>query len=103
MNRKKAWLRALAVSISLSAVAPLSASADTVLRVAKTSIPRILDPHFTTSFTERDFGYLIYDTLFAVDKSFEVKPQMIASWAVSPDRLTYKFTLRDGLAFHDGA
>ncbi len=57
--------------------------------MAKTSIPRILDPHFTTSFTERDFGYLIYDTLFAVDKKFDVKPQMVETWTVSDDRLTY--------------
>jgi peptide/nickel transport system substrate-binding protein len=80
----------------------LPARAESVLRVAKTSIPRILDPIFTTSFTERDFGYLIYDTLFAVDKGFQVKPQMVDSWTVSPDRLTYTFRLRDGLLFHDG-
>jgi peptide/nickel transport system substrate-binding protein len=88
------WLISLATSGA--------ASAETVLRVAKTSIPRILDPHFTTSFTERDFGYLIYDTLFAVDKKFEVKPQMVDTWTVSDDRLTYTFTLRAGLLFHDG-
>jgi peptide/nickel transport system substrate-binding protein len=79
------------------------AAAESILRMAKTSIPRILDPHFTTSFTERDFGYLVYDTLFAVDKNFQPKPQMVQSWTVSPDRLTYTFVLRDGLAFHDGA
>ncbi len=86
----------------MSAGLPGTASAETVLRVAKTSIPRILDPHFTTSFTERDFGYLIYDTLFAVDSKFDVKPQMVDTWSVSDDHLTYTFTLRDGLLFHDG-
>jgi peptide/nickel transport system substrate-binding protein len=80
---------------------PCAVSAETVLRMAKTSIPRIMDPHFTTSFTERDYGYLVYDTLFAVDSKFEVKPQMIDTWSVSDDRLTYTFTLRDGLLFHD--
>src|SRR5258708_1368537 len=94
----------LVLAVWLISVAPCgAASAETVLRVAKTSIPRILDPHFTTSFTERDFGYLIYDTLFAVDKKFEIKPQMVETWTVSGDHLTYTFTLRDGLLFHDGA
>ncbi len=50
------------------------------------------------------FRYLIYDTLFAVDHKFDVKPQMVETWSVSDDHLTsYTFTLRDGLLFHDGA
>jgi len=31
------------------------------------------------------------------------QPQMVESFTVSPDKLTYRFTLRDGLMFHDGA
>ena len=57
-------------------------------------LSRILDPHFTTSFTTRDLGYLIYDTLFAVDDTFTPKPQMVGRYTVSPDRLTYVFVLR---------
>ena len=44
-----------------------TAEAQSVLRVAPETLSRILDPHFTTSFTTRDFGYLVFDTLFAVD------------------------------------
>lgn len=103
LGRRMLWLGlGLALLAGVTAL-PGVASAQTVLKVAKTSIPRILDPHFTTSFTERDFGYLIYDTLFAVDKKFDVKPQMVERWTVSDDGLTYTFTLRDGLSFHDGA
>lgn len=104
----RSWLHAgarviAAAGVLASVALPGDAGAETVLRMAKTSIPRILDPHSTTSFTERDFGYLIYDTLFAVDSKFEVKPQMVDSWTVSDDHLTYTFKLRDGLLFHDGA
>jgi peptide/nickel transport system substrate-binding protein len=98
----KTWLRLGCLIVGLATFSSIAA-AGTILRVAKTSIPRILDPHFTTSFTERDFGYLIYDTLFAVDKKFNVKPQMVNTWKESDDHLTYTFTLRDGLTFHDGA
>ena len=78
------------------------AHSQSVLRVAPETLSRILDPHFTTSFTTRDFGYLVYDTLFAVDDKFEPKPQMVESYTLSPDKLTYTFVLRPGLKWHDG-
>jgi peptide/nickel transport system substrate-binding protein len=46
---------------------------------------------------------MVYDTLFAMDDKFQVKPQMVDKYEVSKDGLTYTFTLRDGLKFHDGA
>ena len=64
---------------------------------------RILDPIATTAYITRNHGYMVYDTLFAMDAKFQVKPQMIDKWEVSKDNLTYTFTLRDGLKFHDGA
>jgi peptide/nickel transport system substrate-binding protein len=44
----------------------------------------------------------VWDTLFAMDEKFDVKPQMVDTWKVSDDKLTYTFTLRDGLEWHDG-
>lgn len=63
---------------------------------------RTLDPVATTAYITRDYGYMVYDTLVAMDENFEVRPQM-ADWEISPDKLVYTFTLRDGLAWHDGA
>jgi peptide/nickel transport system substrate-binding protein len=63
---------------------------------------RIIDPGFTTAYITRDHGYMVYDTLLATDSSFRIQPQM-ADWKVSDDKLTYTFTLRDGLKWHDGA
>ena len=63
---------------------------------------RILDPIATTAYITRNHGYMVYDTLFAMDAKFQVKPQMIDKWDISKDNLTYTFTLRDGLKFHDG-
>jgi peptide/nickel transport system substrate-binding protein len=45
---------------------------------------------------------MVYDTLIATDANFKIQPQM-ADWKVSDDKLTYTFTLRDGLKWHDGA
>jgi len=61
-----------------------------------------LDPHFSTAYISRTFGYMVFDTLFARDSKGDIKPQMVQDWKVSPDGVTYSFTLRDGLKWHDG-
>lgn len=63
---------------------------------------KILDPIWTTAYITRNHGYMIYDTLFALDENLKVQPQMVDTWQVSPDGLQYTFTLREGLKFHDG-
>jgi peptide/nickel transport system substrate-binding protein len=45
---------------------------------------------------------MVWDTLFAFDEKFEVKPQMVDKWTVSDDKLTWTFTLRDGLEWSNG-
>jgi peptide/nickel transport system substrate-binding protein len=97
ISRRAAMLLALAASLI-----SIGAQAQSVLRVAPETLSRILDPHFTTSFTTRDFGYLVYDTLFAIDDRFEPQPQMVERWTMSDDKLTYTFVLRPGLKWHDG-
>ena len=73
------------------------------LKVVMHSDVKIVDPIWTTAYIVRNHGYMVYDTLLAVDDKLAVKPQMVESWKVSDDKLTYTFTLRDGLKFHDGA
>jgi len=63
---------------------------------------RSLDPIWTTAYITRNHGYMVYDTLFALDEHFKPQPQMVDTWKVSDDKLTYTFTLRDQLKFHDG-
>ena len=78
------------------------AYAQTTLKVALHSDLKIVDPVWTTALISTHHGYMIYDTLFALDEKLEVKPQMVDKWEVSPDKLTWTFTLRDGLEWHDG-
>src|SRR3954471_13076818 len=63
---------------------------------------KILDPIWTTAYITRNHGYMIFDTLFALDADLKLRPQMIDRWTVSRDAMKYAFTLRDGLKFHDG-
>jgi peptide/nickel transport system substrate-binding protein len=90
---------ALALSALFSSQA--TAAGKTITAVMHSDL-RIIDPGFTTAYITRDHGYMVYDTLLATDADFKIRPQM-ADWTVSDDRLTYTFTLRDGLKWHDGA
>jgi peptide/nickel transport system substrate-binding protein len=92
-------LSALALAAVL--VAPSLADAKTITAVMHSDL-RVIDPGITTAYITRDHGYMVYDTLLAEDANFKIQPQM-AEWKVSDDKLTYTFTLRDGLKWHDGA
>jgi len=95
----KRALQGLLMSAALALSVP--ADAKTLTAVMHSDL-RIIDPGFTTAYITRDHGYMVYDTLLATDSSFKVQPQM-ADWKISDDKLTYTFTLRDGLKWHDGA
>ena len=73
-----------------------------VLRVVPHADLTQLDPVFASIVITREYGLMIYEELFAWDAKLQPKPQMVASWTTSPDALTWQFTLRDGLKFHDG-
>jgi peptide/nickel transport system substrate-binding protein len=89
-------------ALGLGLIAPAAAQED-VLRVVMHSDLKIIDPIWTTAYITRNHGYMVYDTLLALDENGEVQPQMAEGWEVSDDGLTYTFTLRDGLTFHDGS
>jgi hypothetical protein len=89
-----------AVAGALLVAAPVHAQQNT-LRVVMHSDLKIVDPIWTTAYITRNHGYMIYDTLFAMDAKGDIKPQMVDKWTVSPDNLTWTFVLRDGLMFHD--
>lgn len=80
-----------------------AAQAETELRVVPHSGLKILDPIWTTAYISRNHGYMIYDTLFAMDTDGNVQPQMVDTVERSADGLTVTMTLRDGMTWHDGA
>ena len=95
------------VAVALSVGADVAALTSQALAAGKTitavmhSDLRVIDPIMTTAYITRDHGYMVYDTLLATDSNFKVQPQM-ADFKISDDKLTYTFTLRDGLKWHDG-
>ena len=106
MSHISRWKRstiasAIALAAALALPMPTWAAGKTITAVMHSDL-RFLDPIITTAYIQRDYGYMVYDTLLAMDSNFKIQPQM-AEYKVSDDKLTYTFTLRDGLKWHDGA
>ena len=55
--------------------AALGADNKTLRFIVRTDL-RVLDPIWTTAYVSRNHGYMIFDTLFALDSKFKPQPQM---------------------------
>ena len=92
----------LAMTAATALARPALAQAGRVLRFVPQGNLNNPDPVWTTTTIARNHGLMIWDTLYAVNKKLEPKPQMVEGHEVLDDGKTWRFTLRDGLAFHDG-
>jgi peptide/nickel transport system substrate-binding protein len=83
------------LAAAIAGLAGVAAAGAQTLKVAMGSDVKILDPIWSSAYIQRDFGYMVWDVLFALDDKFEAKPEMVERWDVSSDKLTWTFTLRD--------
>src|SRR5467141_4126607 len=91
----------VALILSLAPAAGRAEALKTLRFITQADL-RSIDPIWTTAYVTRNFGYLVFDTLFSLDKDFKPQPQMVDRWTSSDDKLVYRFVLRDGLKWHDG-
>jgi peptide/nickel transport system substrate-binding protein len=103
VTRRTAGVLAAAALLAPALPAIEALAQESTLRVVMHSDLKIVDPIWTTAYISRNYGYMVYDTLFALDEELNVQPQMVESYEISDDQLVYTFTLRDGLLWHDGA
>src|SRR5579875_4136193 len=80
------------------AVLPAQASE---IRVGYTQDALTLDPANPGNRDTETIVRNMYDGLLARDAAMQVVPQIARAWN-QPDPLTYEFSLRDGVRFHDG-
>src|SRR5499427_671063 len=103
---RRRFVQGSLATTALSAIPRISraepARARTIRAVMQGDL-RSLDPIWTTANITAYHGAMIYDTLFAPDANQRAQPQMVGKFAVSDDKLTHTFELRDGLKFHDGS
>ncbi len=97
---------AMDASKALAAVQPTAVpppSATSVLRVGNSNEVQYLDAAKSQSGTDIIFSELIYSRLLQYDATMmNPKPDVAESWRVSADGLTYVFTLRQDVTFHNG-
>lgn len=74
-----------------------------VLTAAIAGEPDQLDPHNTTAYFSFQVLENVFDTLVEPDENLEMVGALAEDWEVSEDQLTYTFTLRDGITWHDGS
>jgi peptide/nickel transport system substrate-binding protein len=81
-----------------------SGESEGTLVAAISAQPDQLDPHVTTAYASFQVLENVYDTLVAPDPENvgEFVPQLATEWEESDDGLTWTFTLRDDVTFHDG-
>ncbi|MBM7585469.1 peptide/nickel transport system substrate-binding protein [Bacillus pakistanensis] len=61
-----------------------------------------LDPINVTDGESIRVTHNIFETLFEYDHNLELKPKLATDYKTSEDGLTWTFTLREGVKFHDG-
>lgn len=95
-------LTTLALSLALSLGAALAQTSGGVLRAGMQTDPVGLDPHTTQATSTRNQLENVYDTLVAFDSEGKIVPSLASRWTTSQDNLTWTFTLRPGVKFHNG-
>lgn len=98
--KRRQFLAASAASLAAPRIA--QAQGSRVLKFIPQSDVAILDPIWTTAYVTRNHSYMIFDTLFSTDGTFNASPQMAEGMTTENDGKLVRITLRDGLKWHDG-
>lgn len=88
--------------VALATLVGLGLAQRGTLELAVDSSPAGLDPHIITAFSSTAILGQIYDGLLEVNADLQLEPALATGYSVSPDGLTYTFTLRQGVTFHNG-
>ncbi|MGI8873630.1 MAG: ABC transporter substrate-binding protein [Egibacteraceae bacterium] len=82
--------------------APTEQAEGGVLVAALSAEPDQLDPHLTTASPSFTINEQIYDVLVETTPDLQFESSIATDWETSEDQLTWTFTLRDDVVFHDG-
>ena len=78
------------------------AAANTIVVGIAQDLDNSLDPHKTVKAGTREVMFNVFEGLMKPTPEGDLTPAIASDYQVSEDRLTYTFTLRDGVKFHNG-
>ncbi|NNE79060.1 MAG: ABC transporter substrate-binding protein [Silicimonas sp.] len=90
-------------TISALVLGVAGASHAETFRWAGTTDPQTMDPHAVNSAPVLGFLNNVYEGLVRRGKDMSVEPALATSWEPIGDGEGWRFTLRQGVKFHDGA
>ena len=98
------WIGAVALGAGLAVSAAAGATSKTDVVIAMTLEPPHLDPTAGAAGAIDQVVYAnVFEGLTRIDAQGRVKPALAERWAIEDDGLTYRFILRKGVRFHNGA
>ena len=93
----------VAAGLSLVASAPVQAQANKTVTIVVGEEPDDMDPcSQSSSFTGRVILQNVVETLAELKSDGTIEPRLATSWEQKDD-LTWRFKVREGVTFHDGA
>lgn len=101
LSRSSRHVTVSAIALGLALGAAVPASAET-FRWATTSDPNTLDPHAASSAPVLGFLNNVYEGLVRRNQSMAVEPSLAVSWEALGNE-GWRFNLREGVTFHNGA
>ncbi len=93
-------MKRLFVAVATSALLAANGVGAKTLRWASQGDPQTADPYSQNELLTNLFAQQVHDTLVTRDKSLRIVPGLATSW--TQNGLTWRFTLRKGVTFHDG-
>lgn len=97
--------RAIVLSLGLLLTACHADSlsqAQPMIRVGLAQLPMTMDPRYATDAASMRVQELVHRGLIRLDEHFMAEPDLALHWQ-HPDALTWVFTLRGDVSFHDGS
>jgi len=95
--------RCLLVLLTFVLLAGPTHAEEQVLRLGNGSEPATLDPALAELNPDLQILHDLFEGLVTIGPSGEALPGQAESWTISPDGMTYRFTLRPGLTWSNGA
>src|SRR5688572_11425178 len=98
-HRRMHLISLLITLILVRGFAPLASARDLI--IGQGTDVSLLDPHYSTSASDINVFFNLYDNLVMRDENLNLTPGLATSWKLVDDK-TWQFKLREGVVFHNG-